>query len=71
MIRDLSIRIYDTFHFEGVIRIDFMVVDQKVYVNEINTIPGSYAFYLWDDMDMLSLLESVMKHSLQEYALQE
>lgn len=31
-------------------RIDFLLdVDtDKVYANEINTIPGSLAFYLWD-----------------------
>lgn len=34
----------------GVVRIDFMI-DQaadKVYVNELNTIPGSLSFYLWE-----------------------
>lgn len=35
---------------EGVSRIDFIIdCDRdKVYVNEINTIPGSLAFYLWE-----------------------
>ena len=34
----------------GVVRIDFMIdMDtDEVYVNEINTIPGSLAFYLWE-----------------------
>jgi len=34
----------------GVCRIDFLLDDQtkKVYVNEINTIPGSLSFYLWE-----------------------
>ncbi len=32
----------------GVARIDFILEDNdKIYVNEINTIPGSIAFYLW------------------------
>lgn len=33
----------------GVCRIDFLIdnASDKVYVNEINTIPGSLAFYLW------------------------
>ncbi|MBE7082429.1 MAG: D-alanine--D-alanine ligase [Clostridiales bacterium] len=33
----------------GVVRIDFLLDDQtkQIYVNEINTIPGSYAHYLW------------------------
>ena len=31
-------------------RIDFIIdnTNQKIYVNEINTIPGSFAFYLWE-----------------------
>ena len=34
----------------GVCRIDFLLDDEtkKVYVNEINTIPGSLSFYLWE-----------------------
>ena len=34
----------------GVSRIDVMVdeKDNSVYVNEINTIPGSLSFYLWE-----------------------
>lgn len=34
----------------GVSRIDFLMNDKtkEVYVNEINTIPGSLAFYLWE-----------------------
>lgn len=38
----------------GVSRVDFMVDDdtQNVYVNEINTIPGSLSFYLWEATDI-------------------
>lgn len=34
----------------GVVRIDFMIdrAAGKVYVNELNTIPGSLSFYLWE-----------------------
>ena len=34
----------------GVVRIDFLYDTDadKVYVNEINTIPGSLSFYLWE-----------------------
>ena len=34
----------------GVVRIDYLydVDNDKVYVNEINTIPGSLSFYLWE-----------------------
>lgn len=32
----------------GDARIDFLLDGDKVYVNEINTLPGSIAFYLWE-----------------------
>lgn len=33
----------------GIARIDFLVsANGQVYVNEINTIPGSFSFYLWE-----------------------
>lgn len=42
----------DTFNIldcMGIARIDFLVsADVQVYVNEINTIPGSFSFYLWE-----------------------
>lgn len=38
--------------FEGaLIRCDFFVVDNEVYLNEINSIPGSMANYLFDDFN--------------------
>ncbi len=44
----------DTFHVldcVGIARIDFLVdSEENVYVNEINTIPGSFSFYLWEPM---------------------
>lgn len=44
--------------FEGsLIRCDFFVVDNEVYLNEINSIPGSMANYLFDDFN--SILENL------------
>jgi D-alanine-D-alanine ligase len=33
---------------DGLVRVDFLVKGDEVLVNEINTIPGSLAFYLWE-----------------------
>ncbi len=53
-------RIYaDT--FEGaIIRCDFFVMDDKVYLNEINPIPGSLANYLFKDFK--DILEKISKN---------
>jgi D-alanine-D-alanine ligase len=37
----------------GVVRVDFLLTeDHQIFVNEINTIPGSFAFYLWEPAGM-------------------
>lgn len=52
-IRQMAVRTFQVLNCSGVSRIDFMIdrdTDQ-VYVNEINPIPGSLAFYLWEALD--------------------
>ncbi len=47
--QDYARRAFKALGCAGVARIDFMVdlSDGKLYFNEINTLPGSLAFYLW------------------------
>lgn len=49
-IRELACRVFKALGGAGVVRIDFIIDTKtdKVYVNEINTIPGSLSFYLWE-----------------------
>ncbi len=49
-IRDLACKVFKAIGANGVVRIDFMIDTETdtVYANEINTIPGSLAFYLWE-----------------------
>lgn len=52
-IRQMAVKTFQALNCSGVARIDFMIdrdTDQ-VYVNEINPIPGSLAFYLWEALD--------------------
>jgi len=56
--------IYKEFKASGVIRVDFLYKDNELYVNEVNSIPGSYAYYLWKDKyDFLELLDITIKES--------
>ncbi len=50
MIQELAVKAFKVLGCEGVSRIDFMIDNDanKVYLNEINTIPGSLSFYLWE-----------------------
>lgn len=49
-IQALAIQVFKALDCKGVVRIDFIVdkAAHKVYVNEINTIPGSFSYYLWE-----------------------
>ena len=64
-IKDLTARVFKALNSRGVVRVDFIIdnADGKVYVNEINTIPGSFAFYLWD-------FEGIKYHQLIDKLIQ-
>lgn len=49
-IQDYAVRAFKALGCNGVVRIDFMIdeSDGSLYFNEINTIPGSLSFYLWE-----------------------
>ena len=49
-VKDLAVKAFLAMGCSGLVRIDFMLdmAEDKVYLNEINTIPGSLAFYLWE-----------------------
>ena len=50
-IMEMSVDIFRMLDCKGVVRIDYMFdrISEKIYITEINTIPGSLAFYLWEN----------------------
>ena len=52
-------------------RIDFLVDQdsQKVYINEINSIPGSLAFYLWEAKgeEFTKVLDDMIQIGIKDY----
>ncbi len=53
-IQQYAISAFRAIDGRGIARIDFLVYpdDDIVYLNEINTMPGSLAFYLWREMGL-------------------
>jgi D-alanine-D-alanine ligase len=48
-IKDMAERIFTACGCKGMLRVDFMLTtDKKLYLTEVNPIPGSMAFYLWE-----------------------
>ena len=49
-IRTLAVDAFRYLDLAGVTRVDFLMdgVSEEIWINEVNTIPGSLAFYLWE-----------------------
>ena len=71
-IEETALKVFRILNANGCVRIDFMIDNKtgKVYCNEINTIPGSLAFYLWKEvgMDFESECEELIKNALYRYS---
>ena len=70
-INDIAIKAFKSLNSSGVVRIDFLIdtENQKVYANEINSIPGSLSYYLWDktDKDYQELLDDILNIGIRNY----
>lgn len=67
--------IYKTMDCSGVVRVDFLMDESRehVYVNEINTIPGSFSFYLWEhnELPFGKLLDVLIEEALFQAKLKK
>lgn len=70
-IQKYAVETFKALNCNGVVRIDFMIdMDSKqIYVNEINTIPGSLAFYLWEatGIKYRDMITKLVELSLKRY----
>ena len=71
-VKRLTEDVFKALNSKGVVRVDFIIDndDGKVYVNEINTIPGSFAFYLWEyeGMEYRELIDKIIEYAEAENA---
>ena len=75
-IRSLALKTFKALSCDGLSRIDFIIDEatSKVYVNEINTIPGSLSSYLWEASGMTfpqaidALIEQAFARSREQEA---
>jgi D-alanine-D-alanine ligase len=74
-IRNLAVKSFKALGCNGVSRIDFMIDEDngQLYFNEINTIPGSLAFYLWEPIGVpyKELLDRMIQLALKRVRTEE
>lgn len=60
-------KIYERLNLNGVVRIDYIYDKSanKLYFNEVNTIPGSMSFYLYEPIgiDYITLIEKIIENA--------
>ena len=70
-VQNIALDVFKTLNCSGDVRIDFLIdkKKKKVYVNEINSIPGSLAFYLWEpiDKEYPELLDEMINIAIKDY----
>ncbi len=69
-IQDLAKRAFRVLDCTGIARVDFLVgKSEKPIVNEINTIPGSFSFYLWerDNINFPLLVDRLIELAFEVY----
>ncbi len=73
-VRSLAVKAFKALGCSGVSRIDFMIDGDsgKLYFNEINTIPGSLSFYLWEPLgiEYSELLDRIISLAMKRTRLQ-
>ena len=70
-IQNLAMQTFRVLDCTGVARVDFLVdADENTYVNEINTIPGSYSYYLWthQGIEFPQLVSNLIELALTAHA---
>lgn len=69
-IKTITKKIYSKLYFNGVIRIDYFIKDECVYLNEINSVPGSLAFYLFSNTlsEFSLMLDSLIIEAEKRFA---
>lgn len=67
----LSKKVFRVLNSAGVCRIDFLIDDKtkKIYVNEINTIPGLLSYYLWESVgkNFTTLIDDLIALAIKRY----
>ncbi|MBR0513732.1 MAG: D-alanine--D-alanine ligase [Clostridia bacterium] len=71
LIQEMSCKIFRMLDCKGVVRIDYMFdrESEQVYITEINTIPGSLAFYLWeyDGLHYSDMIDRLIENAVKAY----
>ncbi len=69
LIADLAVKAFLALGCSGVVRVDFLMNSDtgEIFINELNTIPGSLSFYLWEHsgLTFANMLDEMIDQALR------
>ncbi|MFA6866296.1 MAG: hypothetical protein WCR54_02140 [Clostridia bacterium] len=68
-IEDMTKALYIQLNLSGIVRIDYLYCNDTLYINEINTVPGSLSTYLFkvNGLEPIELLSIVIEEAIIEF----
>ena len=68
-IRSYTKTLYKRTDLKGVVRMDFLVSGSKAYLCEVNTVPGSLAYYLFCErvLDARQMISDIVEEAMRNY----
>lgn len=68
-VKKLTEKTYKLFDCRGIVRVDFLFNEKEnlLFVNEINSIPGSFSFYLFEKLPFSEMLRAMVEEAKANY----
>lgn len=72
-VKDTTRRVYTDLNMRGIVRFDYIISGNKVYLSEINTVPGSLSYYLLSSgfKDFYAVLNAVIEQAMEDYRIKK
>jgi len=71
-IQRLAVEAFKAVDGRGIVRVDFLIerANRRVFINELNTMPGSLAFYLWrpSGLSEAALIDQLIHYAREAHA---
>ena len=75
-VKEQTARLASVMHLSGAVRVDYLYNGETLYVGEVNTVPGSMAYYLFEDVGiklpdiLVTMVREAQKREQKSAALQ-
>lgn len=68
LIKEITQKVYTALDMRGIVRFDFILCGEEIYLSEVNTVPGSLSYYLLSKgfKDFINVLNGVIEQAISD-----